>query len=127
MSKEARGKGPSVSAAVAKKMTELAELIALEQFGEQGVPIDITFSEIEEIGHQAGQAMATEIDHQLIADHESHFADKQACPQCGEPCASKHGERELTTRDGPMELPEATCHCPRCRRDFFPSAGSVEA
>jgi len=126
MSKEARNKRPSVSPAVAKKMKELARLIAEERFGEAGVPIDITFSEIEEIGHRAGQVMAAHIDRELMADHQQHFADEQACPQCGQLCASKHRERNLTTRDGTMELPEAACSCPRCRRDFFPSAGSFE-
>ena len=58
MSKEAREKRPAASPAVMEKMKELAELISQEQFAPSGVPIEITFSEIEEIGHQAGQLIA---------------------------------------------------------------------
>jgi len=39
------------SPAVRQKLQELAELISREQFGEERIPKEITFSEIEEIGH----------------------------------------------------------------------------
>jgi hypothetical protein len=127
MGKEAQNGGIQVSATVAEKMKELAALIAAERFGPEGVPKEITFSEIEEIGHQAGRVLATAVDQGLTANHRGHFADEQACPGCGRPCASRPCERELTTRDGTMPLPEVTCYCPSCRRSFFPSAGSLEA
>ena len=127
MSKKARKNRPVASPAVSERIQELAALIARERFGPEGVPKDITFSEIEEIGHQAGQMVAAEVDRELVGDHQEHFADEQACPQCGQRCASQPSERELTTRDGTMELPESVCYCLSCRRSFFPSAGSVEA
>ena len=120
---EAAGEDP----AVAGKMKELAALIALERFGPEGVPIDITFSQIEEIGHQAGQMVAAQVDPRLVNDHQEHFTQEQSCPQCGRPCASRPCERELTTRDGAIDLTEAACRYSNCRRSFFPSAGSVEA
>ena len=127
MSKEARNARRVASPAVAEKMKELAVLVAWERFGPEGVPIDITFSEIEEIGHETGQMVAAHVDHKLVEDHQEHFTDEQACPQCGKPCASRPCKRELTTRDGAMELAETACRCPSCRRSFFPSAGSLEA
>lgn len=127
MGKEARKNRSVASPAAAEKIQELAALIARERFGPEGVPKDITFSEIEQIGHQTGQMVAAQVDRELVGDHQEHFADEQACPQCGQPCASKPCERELTTRDGTMELPESVCYCRSCRRSFFPSAGSVEA
>ena len=107
-------------------MQELAALVAQERFGPEGVPKDITFSEIEEIGHQAGQMIAAQVDRELAGGHREHFPGQQPCPQCGQPCASKLSERALRTRDGTMELPESVCYCPNCRRSFFPSAGSAE-
>lgn len=127
MSKEAREKRPAASPAVMEKMKELAELISQEQFASSGVPLEITFSEIEEIGHQAGQLIAAQVDRQLVTKHRDHFADEQACPTCERPCASRPCERELTTRDGTMTLPETICYCPNCRRSFFPSACSAES
>lgn len=127
MSKDARIKAVEVSPAIAEKMKELAELIAAEQFGPQGIPKEISFSEIEEIGHQAGRLLASRVDHELVADHQGHFADAQACPQCGKACASQPQHRELVTRDGRVPLSEAGCYCVGCRRSFFPSASSAEA
>jgi hypothetical protein len=127
MSKEARRDRPVTSPTAIEKIEELAALVARERFGPEGVPKDITFSEIEEIGHQVGQMVAAQVDQELVGDHQQHFADKQPCPQCGQLCTNKPCERELGTRDGTMVLPESVCHCPRCRRSFFPSASSVEA
>ena len=127
MSKEARLRGAQASPAVLKRMRELAELIATEQFGPQGIPKEITFSEIEEIGHQAGRMLAAEVDHELVADHGDHFAPDQVCPQCGRACPSEPHDRELVTRDGSVELSEAACYCVACRRSFFPSTRSAEA
>ena len=127
MSMEARSSRLDVSPVVAEKMKELARLIAQERFGDEGIPVDITFSEIEEIGHQAGRSIAAHVDRQLMADHQEHFADQQACPQCGQACLPDAAERELTTRDGTMPLPEAACYCRSCRRSFFPSARGAEA
>jgi len=128
MSKEARNKQPVVSSAVAEKIMELAELIARDQFGPQGVPIDITFAEIEEIGHQAGRIVAAEVDQKLTADHQEHFIDEhQPCPKCERMCPAQPYDRKIKTRDGTMVLSETVCDCPDCRRSFFPSARSVEA
>lgn len=126
MSKKARTRVPEVSPAVAEKMKELAELIAAEKFGPGGVPREITFSEIEEIGHQAGQMLAAQVDQNLVANHGDHFDDEQACPQCGTLCPCEPHRRELVTRDGPAELTEPACYCSACRRSFFPSARSAK-
>lgn len=127
MSKEARNKRHEMSPAVVEKMKELAALIAAERFGLQRVPKQITFSAIEQIGHQAGRALATQVDQELVGDHRDHFGGEQACPQCGRACPSQPHQRDLMTRDGPVELTEATCYCVDCRRSFFPSARSAEA
>ncbi len=127
MSKEA----PQLEVAapeVLEKLRELAELIGKQQFGEDGrPPRETTFATIEELGHQAGQLLSAEVDRHLAASHREHFADAQPCPQCGRMCDTVASKRPLTTRDGPVELPEAASHCPDCRRDFFPSTCAAEA
>lgn len=128
MSKEAPQPEVAASAEVLEKLRELAELIGKQQFGEDGrPPRETTFAAIEELGHQAGQLLSAEVDRQLAASHREHFADAQPCPQCGRMCDTVASKRPLTTRDGPLELPEAACHCPDCRRDFFPSTCATEA
>lgn len=128
MSKEARRTTQGLTPEIAEKIQELAALVARERFGPDGQPpLETAFSTIEEIGHQVGRHVATEVDAQLTARHRQHFAGPQPCPQCGRLCAPGRGTHDVTTRDGPMALPEVRCHCPVCRRDFFPSASAVAA
>jgi len=117
---------PGGSPAVRQKLQELAELISLEQFGEEGIPKEITFSEIEEIGHQVGQLAAGAMDQSLPLWHAKHLAAMEPCPQCGEDCQVQQRQRSLQTRDGTVTLDEPVCHCSRCARDFFPSASVAE-
>ena len=49
-----------------------------------------------------------------------------ACPDCGHLCPVNHQSRPLTVRAGQtIPLDEPVCHCPDCRRDFFPPANHV--
>ena len=126
MSKEAQQTTPGVSPEVAEKIKELAALVARERFGPDGrPPLETTFSTIEEIGHQVGRHLATEVDAELTERHREHFVAPQPCPQCSRLCAPGRGTHDVTTRDGPTAVPEVRCHCPACRRDFFPSEGPV--
>jgi len=126
MTKEGSGAGQGWSPAVRRKLQELAELIAEERFGEAGVPKEITFSEIEEIGHQVGQLAAGTVDQTLQVRHAGHLAEVEPCPECGLDCEIERRERPLQTRDGTIELDEPICHCHACERDFFPSASVAE-
>jgi hypothetical protein len=43
------------------------------------------------------------------------------CPDCGRLCPVGREDRDLTIRAGQtLPLAEPVCHCPDCRRDFFP-------
>lgn len=117
---EARNKW---SPAVRTKMQELADLVSREQYGEQGVPLEVTWTEIEDIGHEIGQLAAAEVDQTLQRSHAEHFDDPQACPACGRKCKTSVEPRALKTRDGTADLSEPTCFCNACERSFFPSAG----
>ena len=83
MSKDARAKAAEPSAAVRAKIRELAELMARERCAGGGLPPDVTFSQIEEWGHQAGQLVAAAVDQQLVDQHRDQLAAEQPCPQCG--------------------------------------------
>lgn len=110
------------SAEIRSKMVELAMLIRREKYGEDGVPYEITWAEIEEVGHEIGRMTATVVDEQLYADHCRHFHESQSCPTCGRVCSRGEKSRELKTRDGTAELEEPAFHCASCERSFFPSA-----
>ena len=114
------------SPAVRRKLQELAELISQERFGEEGIPKEITFSEIEEIGHQVGQLAAGTVNQTLQLWHTQHLADVEPCPGCGEDCQVQQRQRSLQTRDGTVDFDEPVCYCSRCERDFSPSASLAE-
>ncbi len=126
MTKEGHSADQGWSPAVRRKLQELAELISQERFGEEGIPKEITFSEIEEIGHQVGQLAAGMVDQTLKLRHTKHLADVEPCPGCGKDCQVQQRQRSLQTRDGTVDFDEPVCYCSRCERDFFPSASLAE-
>jgi len=106
-----------------QKFDELVAVLAAEKYGPSGPPEDTTFAEIELFGHQAGRMVGRAVDEHLTARHAEHFQERP-CPSCGVLGESKETQksRPLQTVDGEIPLTEPAFHCPRCDRDFFPSA-----
>ena len=114
-----------LSAEARRKFDELVALLSEERYGPDGPPIDTTFAEIEDFGHQAGRMLGRSLDERLAQEHGEHFAEAccPTCGACGELDASKSEKtRPLRTQDGKLPLAEPVFHCPSCDRDFFPSA-----
>ena len=127
MSKDARNNDLELSPVARDQFDTLVALLAKQRFGEDGPPLETTFAQIEQFGHQAGQMVARAVDAHLAKQHAEHFEDEQPCPSCAEKCPSKESPHELSlqTSDGDVPLHEPTYYCPSCRRDFFPSAAHV--
>jgi hypothetical protein len=111
-----------------KKFEECVAAFAACGFGPEGPPLETTFAEIEEFGHEVGKMVARALDAKLAHQHAAHFQGTAPCPCCGTECHIKENSntRDLQTTDGNVPLREPTCHCPVCNRDFFPSACRVE-
>jgi hypothetical protein len=88
---------------------------------------DVRFHEMESAGHALGRAVAQETTERLALARAERLSEPQPCPICGLLCPLIHGDRSLETIDGPIGLHEPKCHCPACRRDFFPSASGFGA
>lgn len=88
---------------------------------------DVPFSDLEAAGHRFGRAVAQETTERLALARVERTEPKYDCPTCERRCPVTHKEREFETIDGPIILREPVCHCPACRRDFFPSASRVTA
>ena len=113
-----------LSAEARQKFDELVALLAEERYGPNGPPVETTFSEIELFGHQTGRMLARALDEHVTQQHAEHFQEA-SCPTCGACDASdvvSKKARPLETLDGKVPLAEPAFHCPRCNRDFFPSA-----
>ena len=125
MTPEVEARRSKWSPAVLAKLHELSLLISQEKYGPAGPPIDLTWAEIEDVGHEIGRLTATEVDQTLQRQQADKFDHAHACPQCGRPCSPRVKHRALETRDGAADLSEPACHCDACERSFFPSAGRV--
>ena len=114
-----------LSAVARQKFDELVALLAAEKYGPEGPAIDTTFAEIERFGHQTGRMLGRALDEHLTHQHAEHFQEA-SCPTCGATGGLGGAEntktRPLQTDDGKVSLAEPFFHCPRCDRDFFPSA-----
>ena len=111
-----------------KKFGECVTAFAACGFGADGPPVDTTFAEIEEFGHEVGRMVARAVDEKLATQHAAHFREPTPCPNCETSCSAKEdpGERELQTTDGDVPLHEPVFHCSVCHRDFFPSTHSAQ-
>ena len=111
------------SPAVLAKLNELSQLISQEKYGPEGPPRDLTWAEIEDVGHEIGRLTATEVDQTIQRQQADKFDHAQDCPPCGRRCSPRVKYRVLETRDGPADLSEPACSCSACERSFFPSTG----
>jgi DNA repair exonuclease SbcCD ATPase subunit len=107
---------------LAQALREVAELkVALDR-AEGKIKKTPHYSVIEDAAHEVGCQVSRLVQQMHMTELVAESSPSGRCPGCGrlEPLKSK--KRTLLSADGPVELPELTGHCPRCRRAFFPSA-----
>ena len=110
-----------------QKIRELAagwgKIIARQAFGEGGPDLDVDFAALEQLATVAAQGLTEGTLSCLLEQHAQRLGEQQPCPDCGRLCAVGREPRELHVRGGPvLSQSEPVCHCPDCRRDFFPPA-----
>ena len=61
---------------------------------------------------------------QCLLQRQADALDRQqACPACGRLCPLTYEDRTVQVHGGgALPYHEPVCHCPDCRRDFFPPA-----
>jgi hypothetical protein len=113
-----------------KEIEEIAEswgkLLAREAFP-GGPALDVSLAEMEEVASRACKAMVRGTVETTTGEQAKLLPEELPCPTCETMCAVKRKPRPITVRGGQATLDEPVAHCPTCRRDFFPSAASVEA
>jgi hypothetical protein len=122
----------SVQASERLKEAQLQELarswgkiFAQQGYGEAGPGVEVDFAAIEEFAGMGARALVQGIIREAVWKQALELGDTQPCPDCGRDCRLDWKERLLKTRFGEVNFPEPCCHCPGCRRDFFPSAGNA--
>lgn len=102
-------------------LKETAE-IAAELQKVDGTQIGIPhYSQIESAAAMTGRELAQFIQQVRIEEIALTQGPQSACPTCGDVCNIAHPRRTLESIVGRVEIMEPKAHCPRCRRDFFPS------
>jgi hypothetical protein len=103
------------------------KIVARRAFGDDGPGLDVDFNAMEQIA-QAAAAGLTEGTLQTLLDRQAAgLGDEQSCPDCGRPCAVHRQERPLRAKGAELRHSEPVCHCPDCRRDFFPPTADPAA
>ncbi|MBY0514330.1 MAG: hypothetical protein K2P78_10510 [Gemmataceae bacterium] len=98
------------------------KIVARRAFGDDGPGLDVDFDTMEQIAHAAAQGLTDGPLQTLLDRQTAALGDQQPCPDCGRACPVERQERPLRAKGVELRHNEPVCHCPDCRRDFFPPA-----
>jgi hypothetical protein len=118
---------PEELQAVTRLAKQWGKIVVKHAFGEQGPGLDVDFAQMEEVAGAAARGLTEGALEVATAQQGQLLGEKQPCPKCGKLCTVGSAERLLRASGGVIPLREPKCHCPTCRRDFFPSASRTEA
>jgi hypothetical protein len=100
--------------------TQWGKIIARRAFGDDGPGLDIDLDAMEQIAQAATAGLHEGTLQTLLEQQANALGEQQPCPDCGRTCAVGRQQRPLQVQGGPLHQSEPVCHCPDCRRDFFP-------
>ena len=96
-------------------------------YGDEGPGLDIDFDSIESLAVDVGQAVVRGAIEEILKTQVKCLGDHQPCPECSRACPVDKKSRSIQVRGATIEYDEPVCHCPACRRDFFPAPPELEA
>jgi hypothetical protein len=97
------------------------KIVAHRAFGEEGPGLDTNFTTLEEIAQEAARGLVEGTLTAFLERQANGLGDEHPCPDCGRPAPITREPRTVHLKGGqPLPLSEPVCHCPDCRRDFFP-------
>jgi hypothetical protein len=97
------------------------KIVTRRAYGEEGPGLDLDFDSIESLAVDMGQAVIRGAIEDALRIQSQRLGDHQPCPGCGRDCPMTKAPRTIQVRGGTVQYDEPVCHCPACRRDFFPS------
>ena len=103
------------------------KIVSRRAYGDEGPGLDIDFDSIESMAVDVGQAVIRGAVEEALKTQLKLLGDHQPCPECARACPAVTTSRTIQVRGGPITYDEPVCHCPACRRDFFPSPPELEA
>src|SRR5262245_31736198 len=98
------------------------KIVARHAIGADGPGLDVGLTALEEVAAAAAQGLTEGTVEHLLDQQAERLPAPHPCPTCGRACPVQHEPRPLRIRGATIEPREPVCHCPTCRRDFFPAA-----
>src|SRR5262249_24240854 len=101
------------------------QIVARRAFGDAGPGLDGDFTALEQVAAAAAHGLTEGTLTTLPEQQAQALPADQPCPDCGQACPVAREPRRLAGKGTPLTYREPVCHCPACRRDFFPSAARL--
>lgn len=121
-------KSPSMDRTGVEQMAEgWGRIVARRVHEDVGADLDLDADDIEQMAATAARALVRGAIADLLERKASLLGAEQPCPTCQKLCVVHREERSIDFWGGPVAYAEPKCHCPACRRDFFPSAAGLAA
>ena len=96
------------------------KIVVRRAFGENGPGLDVDLDAMEQIARAAAAGLTEGTLQTLLEQQARALGGHQPGLACGRPCAVRREERPLSVQGAQLRQSEPVCHCPDCRRDFFP-------
>src|SRR5262249_22147480 len=101
------------------------KIVARRAFGAGGPGLDTDFDAMEQVARAAADGLTEGALTTLLEQQAQALGEQAPCPGCGARCAVHREPRTLQRPRGSVPQSEPACHCPACRRDFFPPAAAA--
>ncbi len=96
-------------------------IVTRRVYGEEGPTLDLDFDSIESLAVEVGHSVIRGIIEEALRAQFQRLGDHRPCPECRRACPVTRAPRTIQARGGTLHYDEPACHCPACRRDFFPA------
>ena len=118
---------PEDSSALRDMAYGWGKIASRRTYGDEGPGLDIDFDSIESMAVDVGQAVVRGAIEEVLRTQRELLGDHQPCPECSRACPVDQTSRSIQVRGGTISYDEPVCHCPACRRDFFPAPPDLAA
>ncbi len=103
------------------------KIVTRRAFGDDGPGLDLDFDTLEQVAVDAARSLIQGTLEQALHQQSLKLGADRPCPTCERACPVQTAPREVAVRGATITYDEPVCHCPACRRDFFPSASHAPA
>ncbi len=96
------------------------KIVARRAFGESGPGLEVDFQAMEEVAAAAAAGLTEGTFTTLLEQQAQALNPEHPCPDCKAALPGGPGGPTSGCPGGQLTYHEPVCHCPVCRRDFFP-------